>query len=154
MERDSADGYVLSLQKTDADWPCAAVWNFPCTPSGKLKIRVQIQPPFTGATLMLTDHFSVPFDAQDEFHSVYRIPIATDSRSGGAIPSSRWIDLELRWDADGRACRLFIDGQASVMLPQQRQSPGPSYLRIKCDALEPEQGRLLIDSVQISADGD
>jgi hypothetical protein len=36
-------------------------------------------------------------------------------------------------------------------LHQQRASDGPSYLRIRANATEPEAGRLLIDAVEMTA---
>ncbi len=144
----STDDHVLSLQKSDADWPCAAVWNFPSSAAGNLKMRVMVQQPFSGAALLLMDHFSVPFDAQDELFSVYRASISAKD-----VPADRWVDLELRWIAERRNCELVIDGKTITQLPQQRESAGPSYLRIRCNAAESEKGRLLIDSVQMTAGG-
>jgi hypothetical protein len=149
----SADGKVLSLQKTETDYPAGAVWNFPCAASGSVKLRVMAQQPFSGATLMLSDHFSSPFDTQDVFYSVYRLPLKTQDAATGeaALTPDKWADLELRWDGAKRQCEVMLDGKSIATLPQLQESPGPSYLRVRCNALQSEKGRLLIDSVEMNA---
>jgi hypothetical protein len=150
----ASDGHVLAVQKTAADWPAAAVWNFPFSGSGRLRMRVLATKAFAGATVLLTDHFSVPFDAEDEFFSLFRLPLTTAAASpptAVAIEPERWIDLEMRWDAARRTCEVAIDDKVVTTLRQQRASDGPSYLRVRSDATEPETGRLLIDSVEMAA---
>ena len=142
----SADGKVLGLQKTGADWPCAAVWNFPSAQSGSLKLRVLVEPGFGGATLMLTDHFSVPFDSQDRFFSVYRV-----STGDLKLATDRWTDLELRWNGPQRSCAVSIDGKVVTVLPELRENAGSNYLRIRCETLDSDKGRLLIDTVEMKA---
>lgn len=151
----SADGKVLAVHRVDNEWPATAVWNFPAGASGSIKLRLLAEPQFGGARLLLTDHFSVPFDLEDRFHSVYSIPITTDARQslGVTISPEKWIDLELRWDGGRRQCEVLIDGKPSGSLPQQRVSPGPSYLRIRSSATTPQKGRLLVDSVQVKVAG-
>ena len=73
-----ADRKVLSLRKTDTDWPAGAVWNFPAGLKGRLRLRALLNSGFAGARIGLTDHFSVPFDELDEFHNLFNLPIAGD----------------------------------------------------------------------------
>lgn len=140
----SADGKVLSVRRSDPDWPCGAVWNFPSGAAGSLKLRVQIDPQLSGTALMLADHFSPPFDVQDEFHCLFRLPLTSET-----IQPGRWVDLELRWDTGKRSCDVLIDGTSIATLPQQHASAGPSYLRVRSDAVA-RGGGLLVDSVQVS----
>lgn len=141
----STDGKVLSLKKA-ADWPCTAVWNFPSADAGSLKLRLQVDPGFAGATIMLTDHFSVPFDSQDGIYSVYHLPTSDLKLTPG-----KWADVELKWDGAKRACGVAVDGKAITSLPESRQNTGINYLRIRCDSVEANQGSLFIDSVETQA---
>ena len=143
---------VLSLRKAEADWPTAAVRNFPFGARGTVKLRMRLEKGFGGATIMLTDHFSPPFDAEDAIHSIFRLPIGGKDAAAPrtALETDRWLNLELRWDSTKGTCEALIDGKVVATLPQLHESDGPSYLRIKCDAVVPEKARLLIDSVEVN----
>jgi hypothetical protein len=133
---------VLALRRADVDWPSAAVWNFPSGPRGSLTMRVMRQRGFAGGELMLTDHFSTPFDLEDRFHSLFNIDLSD-------LPDGKWADLELKWDQAEAMCELIVDGQRKRQFPLQRRSPaGPSYLRIRCSADHVTDGALLISHVK------
>ena len=85
-------------------------------------------------------------------HSIFRLPIGGKDAAAPriALETDRWLDLELRWDSTKRTCEALIDGKVVATLPQLHESDGPSYLRIKCDAVVPEKARLLIDSVDVN----
>jgi hypothetical protein len=114
---------------------------------------MKVKKGFRGATLMLADHFSVPFDAEDGIHSLFRLPIAgkTAAAVQTAVEEGRWFDLELRWDSTKRTCEATVDGRLIATMPQQHESDGPSYLRIRCNAVAPEEGRLLLNRVEMRA---
>jgi hypothetical protein len=91
---------------------------------------------------MLTDHFSVPFDQEDVLNSLFKLPVE--------LEADRWVELELQWDSAKRTCEVKVDGKVVKTLTQQRESDGPSYLRIRCESDTPQKGKLLIDSVEMS----
>jgi hypothetical protein len=98
---------------------------------------------------MLSDHFSPPFDEQDRFFCVYRL-----ATGDFTFATDRWIDLELRWSSVQRACTVSIDAVLVATLPELRENAGPNYLRLRCDSIDADKGRLLIDSVEMrAADG-
>ena len=65
----------MQVAKTSADWPAGAVWNFPNGRSGTLSLRLQLRPGFRGANIALTDHYSVPWDKEDLWYSLWNLPI-------------------------------------------------------------------------------
>ena len=147
----SKDGKVLTLRKTDAEWPSSAVRNFPFGERGSVNLRMLVEPGFGGATVQLTDHFSVPFDLEDQFYSLYdlRIGPGGEIEGGKKLPIGQWVDLELRWDAEKRVCEVLANGESVATLPQQRASAGPSYLRVRALSGEPAEGRLILDTVHV-----
>jgi hypothetical protein len=139
------DGKALSLRSTDREWPCGAVRNFPGGRSGSVKLRMKLEPGFGGAVVQLTDHFSAPFDLEDRFFSPYVLEIATNDK----VETGKWVDLEIRWDDEKRLATATVDGKPFATLPSQRKGLPISYLRIRSLSSEPDQGRLLIDDVQV-----
>jgi BNR repeat-like domain len=152
----SVDGHVMRLAKSDPDWPAAAVWNFPGRVAGSLRMRVLLEPGARDFTLQLTDHFSVPFDDRDRYHSLYRWPITTDEVSAGGTgtPTGRWIDLELKWDCQTGRARVTIDGRLAATLDQRRSAGSVSYLRVLSDADHKQAAALIIDRVQVEIEPD
>ena len=145
------DGNALSLRKADIDWPAAAVRNFPGGHSGSLKMRVMIEPGFGGASIQLTDHFSVPFDLEDRFFSPYELLIGADGTlaDGKRIAPGKWTDLELRWDGPTRSAQVLVNGEQVSTLTSKREGAPLSYLRIRPISNDVDKGRLLIDDVQV-----
>jgi len=77
----------LTVARTESEWPAAAVWNFPLSRRGDLHLRVRARSLFGGALLMLTDHFSVPFDPEDVLDAVVAVhltPGAGEASGQGA----------------------------------------------------------------------
>jgi hypothetical protein len=139
------DGKALAIRKADSDWPCAAVRNFPGGASGSVKLRVLMEPGFGGASIQLTDHFSVPFDLEDWFFSTYELRAGPD----GPIKPGRWTDVELRWDGDKRAAQVLVDGRTVSTLAANRAGAPLSYLRIRPLCIDQEKARLLVDEVHV-----
>lgn len=142
------DGNTLSLRKADAAWPAGgATWNFPLARSGSIKMRVQADKDFGdkggGALLMLTDHFSPAFDLEDRYYSLFNTPLD--------LEPGKWTDLELRWNGDKQTCDVILDGKPVKTLQQQRDSDGPTYLRVRCTSDNPSPARLQIDAVEMTA---
>lgn len=139
---------VLSIHNADANWPAAAVWNFPVGAKGQIKMRIRLQPNFKGALLGLTDHFSIPWDLDDQFFNAFNLRIAPD---GAILPNfkftaGRWYNLTLDWDTDASKCRILVDGKLAGAIEDNRRSSGINYLRLRSVADEPDGG-LQIGSV-------
>ena len=92
--------------------------------------------------LILTDHFSVPFDLEDEFQSLVTVRVGSDSGKPG------WQAITLAWDGEQRLCRVLVDGREVRTLPLRREAAGASYLRIKSLADGPEPGGWFVESVE------
>jgi hypothetical protein len=144
---------VLSIRRADAEWPAAAVWNFPAGASGTLRLRLMLQPDSQGLTVGLTDHFSPPFDAEDSLHNLFNVRITHGGVAAGdvALDAGRWHSLRIEWDCGSRrAARVFADGKAAGKVPLQRATPGVSYLRLRAEPLAGELGGTLVESVKCS----
>jgi hypothetical protein len=145
---DNSGKQVLSIHKADTDWPAGAVWNFPVGAKGRIKMRIRLQPNFQGALLGLTDHFSIPWDLDDQFFNAFNLRIAP----GGAIlpnftlAAGHWYSVTLDWDTDARKCSVLVDGKLVGAIEENRRSSGINYLRLRSIADEPDGG-LQISSV-------
>ncbi len=142
---------VLSIARTDDQWPAAAVWNFPAGARGTLRLRLCLQEGSSGAQLMLADHFSVPFEPEDVLNASFTVTIApTGELSGGSrLEIGKWCRLQLEWDVGRRLCELSLDGDAIGTLPLLRDSEGVCYLRLKSAATGTETGGLLVEHVDV-----
>ena len=141
---------VLGLRKPDPEWPAGTVWNFPAGKRGQLRIRLRLAPDFAGALVGLTDHFSVAFDEQDRFFNIFNLDIGPGGTlaEGGKIVVARWADLEFSWDCESlRQCGVTVDGRPIARLYMKRETPGPSYLRLRSTALGQDSGGLQVESV-------
>jgi len=160
----------LSLARAEAEWPAAAVWNFPLARRGHLQLRLRARAGFGGALLMLTDHFSVPFDPEDLLDAVLAVHLAcpTDGAAptgeggfaAGDTPGPRaavprdlppgvgrfdlapgaGCDLALEWDLDSGWARLQVEGAEALELRVRRATEGVCYLRLKSTADGPDGG--------------
>lgn len=137
-----AGARALEIRKAEAGWPAAAVWNFPNGRKGKVTVRVKRDAGAADAMLILTDHFSVPFDAEDEFHSLVNVRLAGNDGKPG------WQAITLAWNGEERVCRVLVDGRQVRTLPLRREAAGVSYLRMKSLAETPETGGWLMESVE------
>jgi hypothetical protein len=139
---------ALEISKPDRDWPSAAVWNFPNGMKGRLRIHLKLNPGFAGARLGLTDHFSVPFDPEDQYHNLFNLDIGPDGKlQQGEISPGQWHDLELNWNVGKQECRVFVDGIEAGALPMQRRTSGVNYLRVRSTVDHIDIAGLLIDNV-------
>ncbi len=141
---------VLSIRKTEAGWPAAAVWNFPAGARGRLRLNLLLRPGFAGSLVGLTDHFSVPFDQQDKFYNLYNLNIGPGGRlaKGEQLQPDRWYSLQLDWDGAKRECRVSVDGRQVAVLPQLREGEGASYLRLRSTAEESDGAGMFVESVE------
>ncbi len=145
---DTQDNKVLAVRKTDAQWPAGAVWNFPVGAQGRLHLRLMIRPGSGGTLLGLTDHFSPPWDLEDEFHNVFNLTVSGNGEllPGIKLTPGTWHSLELAWDTKSRKCEVFLDDQQVGTIDDNRRSEGVNYLRLRSVADKPDEG-LLVDAV-------
>jgi hypothetical protein len=141
---------VLSIRKTDEHWPAAAVWNFPLGVRGRLRLRLLCRPGFSGVHIGFTDHFSTAFDQEAVFYNLFNFAISSDCElsNGRKLTTDRWHTLEFDWDCEQRACRVRLDEQEALVLPQLRESAGVCYLRLRAAAQETDKAGFLVDSVE------
>jgi hypothetical protein len=152
-DRKGAQG--LRLSKPEADWPAAAVWNFPSGARGQLMLRLRLNRGFAGVRIGLTDHFSVPFDPEDRIYNLFNLTIGPTGElaAGSALVPDRWHSLRLDWNRIKGECRVFLDGRPVQVLSIQRQSSGVSYLRLVSTAEGVDTAGVTIESVEASVSG-
>ncbi len=145
---DKPGARALQLLKPDADWPAAAVWNFPNGMNGRLQIRLKLNPGFGGARIGLTDHFSVAFDPEDQYHNLFNLSIGAEGKlQRSEIAPGQWHTLEFDWNIAKQECRVLVDGSLAETLPMQRRTAGVNYLRLCSTVDEIDTAGLLIESV-------
>lgn len=142
---------LLRLRKVARQWPAAAVWNFPAGQTGRMRLRLKVESGFAGANLSISDHFSVPFDAEDYFHNLYNLRLGARGELPGEVKLKvgRWQDVEIDWNVNKREARVKLEGKVVGVIKQTRDSMGASYLRVKSSSKEEEQGDLLIEKVDV-----
>ena len=126
---------VLNLSRDHLDWPAVAVWNFPMGSSGSLSLDLRIGSGFGTATIMLTDHYSVPFDPEDIYFASYLLEIGTKHtmNSGVAFDVDRWQRIELRWECADMTCAIKVDNQLAGSIRGRHLVEGVCYLRIRAN---------------------
>ena len=141
---------VLQIRKPDAAWPAAAVRNFPLGRVGHLSLRFSLIPGAQAFMVALTDHFSVPFDEQDRFHSLFNLFIGADHKlAGRRLQPNRWYTLVLDWDCRRRECRVLLDGVQITVLPLLKETLGVNYLRLRSRAPGTDPSGMLVESVKV-----
>jgi len=139
---DHSGAKVLGIRKAESDWPAGAVWNFPAGSKGRLNLQLRMLPGFKGTLVGLTDHFSVPWDMEDQFFNLFNLPISRDGRIFPhlKLETGRWYQITLDWDANFGQCRVLVDGKPAGMVQENRRSAGINYLRLRSVAAEPDGG--------------
>jgi hypothetical protein len=131
---DKPDAKVLSIQRTDREFPAGAVWNFPNGRAGTVRVRFQLQSGAAPTSITLSDHFSSPFDTAAEMNGLYSFKLAESmsAPNGQRLSAGTWHDLELQWDVRKRACAARIDGSLWRECSQLRLiTEGVNYLRFR-----------------------
>jgi hypothetical protein len=145
---------VLKICKPQSDWPSAAVWNFPNATDGHLQVRLKLNQGFAGARIGLTDHFSVPFDPEDEYHNLYNLHIDSGGMiAGSPISVGEWHEVDFDWHQSTQACEIcnvLLDGKSVARIPAARQSKGVNYIRVVSTAPEVDAAGLSIERVEAS----
>jgi hypothetical protein len=148
---DQDDAKVLSVRKVDAQVPAGAVWNFPAGVAGRLTTRLQLRPGCKGATLTLTDHFSVVDDSRADEHAAFCLRIDARGRIGpdAALQPGRWHDLTVAWKVGEAEAVVSLDGRRAGSLKALRKTEtGINYLRLHSPADRTDEAGFLIASVQ------
>ena len=147
---DDSEAKTLWIHKIDADWPAAAVRNFPLGVRGCLRIRVLFKEGCAGVHMGLTDHFSTPFDQEDTFYNLFNLPVGPNGKlpNGKRPEPERWHVLEFNWDCATRVCRVAMDDVSALALPQLRESIGVCYLRLRSAVEETDKAGFLVDLVE------
>jgi hypothetical protein len=141
---------ALEIRKPRADWPAAAVWNLPMGVRGRLLLKLMLNPGFAGARIGLTDHFSVPFDPEDQIYNLYTLVIGPHGELAGGkkLQTGQWHSLAFDWDCDRGECRVTADGRPISTLHLTRDPfGGVSYLRLVSMAEDTDMAGLLVESV-------
>jgi hypothetical protein len=146
-----AQARVLSIRKTDRDWPAAAVWNFPSGLAGGLSLSIMLRPGCAGVRVSLTDHFSVPFDPQAFVHSVFNVEVGPDGTLLGhaKVTPGEWHELELDWSTQDGRCSVALDARPVGDAPLLRQTTGVCYLRLRATAPETDPSGFAVASVEV-----
>jgi hypothetical protein len=146
------DRKALRIAKTDPEWPAGAVRNFPMGRKGRLAMRMKAEPKAGPLRLVLTDHFSPPFDLEDGLEGVFDATIRGASENGKstiALLHDRWATLSLTWDLDKQSCHVAIDDEQAAELRAQRNPAGLCSLRLRADPVPPKAAGYLLDSVEV-----
>ena len=141
---------ALQIRKPELEWPAAAVWNFPMGRRGRLLLRILLNPGFEGMRLGLTDHFSVPFDPEDQVYNLYNLEIGSKGKlvGGEKLEPARWHNLEFDWDCIAGQCRVMEDGRPIETLRLTREATaGVCYLRLVSTAEKTDMAGSLVESV-------
>ena len=148
-ENDTAQ--VLHICKPQANWPAAAVWNFPSGLRGCLRLKLLLKPDFEGALVGLTDHFSVPFDQEDRFYNLFNLRISPDGQiaEGIELATNRWYTIEFDWDCAEYNCDVSLDRRQIRRLPQLRDSDGACYLRLRSTSAGTDDAGFLVEYVEV-----
>ena len=118
------------------------MWNFPIGSQGSLRLDLKLRSGFGRVLLGLTDHFSIPWDLEDEFYNVFNLRITP---SGELLPKvrlvpERWCQLELVWDTNRRYCRVLLDGKPIGTIQDNRRTSGVNYLRLRSTSEQADGG--------------
>lgn len=144
--------HVLSISKAEKQWPAAAVWNFPHGKKGTLQMIFCLTEGFGGANIMLTDHFSVPFDLEDNIYSLFNIQISPQGEIMGEklLTAGQWYALKLKWDCLAGTCHVYLEDRQVAAIPLQHYSDGACYLRLHSSSIEQEKGSFLVEHVNVA----
>jgi len=127
-----------------------AVWNFPASKAGSLKLRIRFQQGGQGGRISLLDRWVNPTDFASVHYAMFNLRIGGDGQStnGLRLRPGTWHELEFQWDG-GADCRMRLDGMPSgASLPLNRTTvDGISYLHLMSTAETEDKAGFLIESV-------
>ncbi|RRB07474.1 sialidase family protein [Larkinella rosea] len=129
----------------------AALWNFPATAQGTLKVELELPLDSPVVSLMLTDHFSVSTDSKAADHAVVGFVFKPANRPGKP-PKNRRTVLEIRWNSAENKANLYVNGRLAAQSDfHRRPGCGLNYLRIGLAEHSVPPATFMIRSVALSA---
>ncbi len=133
--------------------PQAALWNFPMTASGELRVRVQVPAVASDLLFSLTDHFNRIDDTQAAMHSVFSLTASAI----GLSKDDRAHDVVLRWfEVVGAGLRnvvLNVECEGRSYGPFAAQRParfGVNYFRVEISGASGD-GQVLLSETSFQA---
>lgn len=113
---------MLQIGRSHSEWPSCAVWNHPLGRQGAYRLRLRLAPNSEGCRLLLTDHFSVPFDPEDAHAALFCLLVLPPTQAllseGEKLHSAEevtlvaesdvWHDIDVNWDLDERSMTASV----------------------------------------------
>lgn len=143
---------VLHLRKLDEKAPDCAIWNFPASSSGTIRLKVRLPAETQGASLALNDRFFNPTDDRAEEHAAFVLRLGLKENQTEAVPfvPNQWHMLEIAWNLQKREYILSVDGHEALRGEIDTDQLGSlSYLRIRSLASEIDPAGILLESVEV-----
>lgn len=142
---------ALRIGKVRTGAAAAAIRNFPSGRKGTVRLRLRVETGTDRFRISLADHYSTPFDVEDEHFNLFNLSIETGGRltSRVRLKPGHWHALELAWDCETRRCRVHLDGRAAGTLPLLHETLGACYLRLVALAEDRDRGALWVESVEV-----
>ena len=152
---DNPDRQVLHLRRTnDPDLIFqrdGAVWNFPASTRGELRLRIQPRKGGQGIQICLVDRWFNPTDPVVDRYAQYVLKVAGDGKAGEGrtLNQGEWNEILFQWsDPSADRCKVSVNGTAVSDLQLRYPSQnGISYLHLKSLATEEDQQGTLVESV-------
>jgi hypothetical protein len=142
---------ALRITKPSAEKPSGVTWNFPFAKSGSVKIRLRIEPGFSGLYFSLAETFMAPsnnggghfrgmVDSEGKIRAQYvsGLPFEDSSTVQWALEEGRKFQLEpgethelvLKWNCDNNVGEINLDGHYTMNLAGLEMARGICYLRL------------------------
>lgn len=130
-----------------------AVWNFPASHAGRLRLRLRSPSGGGGVQIALVDRWFNPTDPVVASFAQLVLSIDGDGRINGlaSVPLDCWYDLEVAWGAQG-AAGFMINGGA--VFPVSCGFPtvhGISYLHLQSAANGHDAEGVLLERVEVES---
>lgn len=129
-----------------------AVWNFPCWPSGSIKLRLRMPQGSQGTQVCLVDRWFNPVDPVVSHFAQHVLHLDATGRINDipGLKPDTWAELEIRWETD--TARFRIDAGDWHELPRIFPTRnGISYLHVQSAAKEADPFGVLIEHVKAVA---
>lgn len=147
-----AGAKVLRLRKPDEHDPDGALWNFPNGFTGRLTLRILLNPGFGGASITLTDRAFKPTDDHSERLAIFTVQVRADGQIGPGprLNPGKWYTVDFAWNLAARRCDVRVKGHPAVTLKQLNPTGnGISYLHLSSKAQALDPAGFLVESVSV-----
>ncbi|MGC9317398.1 MAG: sialidase family protein [Armatimonadota bacterium] len=176
---EATGGHVLAMRKTSSEREAATSRNFPFGVRGRVELRMRVAEGCRGASIVLTDVFSLPpFDRSGSFRvevredgGLYAVQPNGASARAAEVPTDEWFTLGLQWDCQRHRCSVTLNGEEVCRLWQLlapdlakyppnmadgravAYAPGICYLRLRLSAEDTDQAGLMVDTFRADVSG-